>query len=145
MILNVFLKKSFFKIGMWHSRPPRDPPPHGKYHLKFPFWLLEPIPNELPCVNFWLLTFLQSNVMKILQKKLGSKRSFLREIGAHIFYTPMYEVAIAYSTNKNPSPEKLSRAINYSVGRMTKLMNSLSGSYDRIGGFPQQVGCWNCQ
>ena len=21
-----FLKKSFFKIGMWHSRPPRDPP-----------------------------------------------------------------------------------------------------------------------
>ena len=22
-----FLKKSFFKIGMWHSRPPRDPPP----------------------------------------------------------------------------------------------------------------------
>ena len=25
MILNGFLKKSFFKIGMWHSRPPRDP------------------------------------------------------------------------------------------------------------------------
>ena len=22
-----FLKKLFFKIGMWHSRPPRDPPP----------------------------------------------------------------------------------------------------------------------
>ena len=22
-----FLKKSFFKIGMWHSRTPRDPPP----------------------------------------------------------------------------------------------------------------------
>ena len=22
-----FLKKSFFKIGMWHLRPPRDPPP----------------------------------------------------------------------------------------------------------------------
>ena len=22
-----FLKKSFFKIGMWHSRPPRDRPP----------------------------------------------------------------------------------------------------------------------
>ena len=22
-----FLKKTFFKIGMWHSRPPRDPPP----------------------------------------------------------------------------------------------------------------------
>ena len=43
--------------------------------------------------------------------------------------------------NENPSPEKLSRAINYSVGRMTKLMDSLSGSDDRIGGFPQQVGC----
>ena len=22
-----FSKKSFFRIGMWHSRPPRDPPP----------------------------------------------------------------------------------------------------------------------
>ena len=31
---------------MWHSRPPRDPPPfHGKNHLKFPFWLFEPLPN----------------------------------------------------------------------------------------------------
>ena len=30
---------------MWHSRSPRDPPPlHGKNHLKFPFWLLEPLP-----------------------------------------------------------------------------------------------------
>ena len=90
--------------------------------------------------------FLASNFSSVKRhgnsaKKLGSKRSFLREIGAHIFYTPMYEVAIAYSTNKNPSPEKLSRAINYSVGRMTKLMDSLSGSDDRIGGFPQQVGC----
>ena len=35
---------------MWHSRPPRDPPPlHGKYHLKFPFWLLAHLPN----VNFF--------------------------------------------------------------------------------------------
>ena len=32
-----------------------------------------------------------------------------------------------------------------SVGRMTELMDSLSSSDDRIGGFPQQVGCWNCQ
>ena len=40
-----FLKKSFFKIGMWHSRPPRDPLPlHGKCHLKFPFWLLAHLP-----------------------------------------------------------------------------------------------------
>ena len=28
-----------------------------------------------------------------------------------------------------------------SVGRMTELMDSLSSSDDRIGGFPQQVGC----
>ena len=27
---------------MWHSRPP---PLHGKCHLKFPFWLLAPLPN----------------------------------------------------------------------------------------------------
>ena len=32
-----------------------------------------------------------------------------------------------------------------SVGQMTELMDSLSSSDDRIGGFPQQVGCWNCQ
>ena len=32
-----------------------------------------------------------------------------------------------------------------SEGRMTELMDSLSSSDDRIGGFPQQVGCWNCQ
>ena len=29
-------------MGMWHSRPP---PLHGKCHLKFPFWLFEPLPN----------------------------------------------------------------------------------------------------
>ena len=28
-----------------------------------------------------------------------------------------------------------------SVGQMTELMDSLSSSDDRIGGFPQQVGC----
>ena len=27
MILSGFQEKSFFRIGMWHSRPPRDPPP----------------------------------------------------------------------------------------------------------------------
>ena len=34
-----FLKKSFFKIGMWHSRPPRDPPPPfmGNTILNFHF------------------------------------------------------------------------------------------------------------
>ena len=39
-----FSKKSFFRIGIWHSRPPRDPPFHGKCHLKFPFWFFEPLP-----------------------------------------------------------------------------------------------------
>ena len=33
---------------MWHSRRPRDPPPfHCKYHLKFPFWLLEYLPKSI--------------------------------------------------------------------------------------------------
>ena len=41
MILNGFLKKSFFKIGMLHSRPPRDPPPFManailNFHFDFP-------------------------------------------------------------------------------------------------------------
>ena len=43
MILNGFQKKSFFRIGMWNSRPP--PPLQGKKHLKFPFWLCEYLPN----------------------------------------------------------------------------------------------------
>ena len=31
---------------MWHSRPPRDPPPlHGKCHLKFPFWFFDYLPK----------------------------------------------------------------------------------------------------
>ena len=42
MILNGFQKKSFFRIGMWNSRPP---PLHGKNHLKFPFWFFEPFPK----------------------------------------------------------------------------------------------------
>ena len=38
-----FSKKSFFRKGMWHWRPPWDPPPlHGKYHLKFHFDYLNP-------------------------------------------------------------------------------------------------------
>ena len=36
-----FLKKSFFKIGKWHSRPPRDPPPFManailNFHFDYP-------------------------------------------------------------------------------------------------------------
>ena len=46
-------------------------------------------------------------------KKIGLKRSFLPEIGAWTFYYPLYGVATAYSTNENPSTDKLSRAINY--------------------------------
>ena len=38
-----FLKKSFFKIGMWHSRPPRDPPPlMANAILNFHFDFLTP-------------------------------------------------------------------------------------------------------
>ena len=36
---------------MWHSRPPRDPPLHGKYHLKFPFWLLAYLPYQHCHIN----------------------------------------------------------------------------------------------
>ena len=46
-------------------------------------------------------------------KKIGQKRSILREIRAQTFYYPLYGVATAYSTNENPSTDKLSRAINY--------------------------------
>ena len=68
-------------------------------------------------VVFWLLTLLQSCDMYILQKK-WSKRSFLREIRAQTFYTPLYGVATAYSTNENPSTHKLSRAINYTSAQL---------------------------
>ena len=38
-----FLKKSFFKIGKWHSRPPRDPPPFmARAILNFHFDYLTP-------------------------------------------------------------------------------------------------------
>ena len=50
----------------------------------------------------------------IFCKKNGQKRSILREIRAQTFYYPLYGVATAYSTNENPSTDKLSRAINYS-------------------------------
>merc|ERR1712209_68790 len=36
-----FLKKSFFKIGMWHLRPPRDPPPfmaNAILNFHFDYW-----------------------------------------------------------------------------------------------------------
>ena len=42
-----FLKKSFFKIGMWHSRPPRDPPPFmANAILNFHFDFLTPSLNK---------------------------------------------------------------------------------------------------
>ena len=38
-----FSKKSFFRIGMWHSRPPRDPPPFmANTILNFHFDYLNP-------------------------------------------------------------------------------------------------------
>ena len=51
--------------------------------------------------------------MYILQKKIGQQRSFLRGIRAQTFCTSLHGVATAYSTNENPSTDKLSTAINY--------------------------------
>ena len=43
MILKGFKKKIFFKIGMWHSRPPSRPPPFmAKTILNFHFDYLNP-------------------------------------------------------------------------------------------------------
>ena len=47
-------------------------------------------------------------------KKLGPKQSFLCEIRAQTFFTLTYGVAAAYSTNDNPSREKLSDWIEWS-------------------------------
>ena len=49
----------------------------------------------------------------IFCKKNGSNRSFLPEIGAQTFCYIPGGVATAYSTDKNPNVNKLSRAINY--------------------------------
>ena len=49
----------------------------------------------------------------IFCKKIGSNRSFLPEIGAQTFCYIPGGVATAYSTDKNPNVNKLSRAINY--------------------------------
>ena len=70
-----FLKKSFFKIGKWHSRPPRDPPPfmanailnfhfdflkpsliHNLYVILIRPWLLER--NAIPRNVTWLASVL---------------------------------------------------------------------------------------
>ena len=61
------------------------------------------------CQFFGLLLFF-TQMTCIFCKKIGLKRSFLPEIGA--FYYPLYGVATAYSTNENPSTDKLSRTIN---------------------------------
>ena len=84
-----FLKKSFFKIGKWHSRPPRDPPPlHGKCHLKFPFWFFEPFPNS----NFvWCQIVLVPNCpgakLSILLNYFGAKLSVFN-FGAKLSNNP---------------------------------------------------------
>ena len=51
--------------------------------------------SPLLSVNFWLLTLIQSVDMDIRQKENGSKRSFLPEIGAQTFYTPLFAVTTA--------------------------------------------------
>ena len=48
LVFKWFSKKSFFRIGMWNSRPPS--PLHGENHLKFPFWLFD-FP---PYITWWL-------------------------------------------------------------------------------------------
>ena len=52
---------------MWHSRPPRDPPPlHGKNYLKFPFWLFDTLPYTIAgksCLVFRIINYW--NVFKI--------------------------------------------------------------------------------
>ena len=65
MILNGFLKKSFFKIGMLHSRPPRDPPPfRAKTILNFHFDYLTPSLSSIqfasPFLSLKILFFLPS-------------------------------------------------------------------------------------
>ena len=72
----VFKKKSFFKIGMWHSRPP--PPFMTKAILSFHFDYLKPslryleIPDRYFCPNpnliFWnpfLFIFLWTEIKRI--------------------------------------------------------------------------------
>ena len=48
-----FLKKSFFKIGKWQTRPPRDPPPFmANAILNFHFDFLNPsLSDILLCLN----------------------------------------------------------------------------------------------
>ena len=49
-----FLKKSFFRIRKWQVSTPFM----EKIHLKFPFWLLEPLPKMQCMIN---LTFQSQN------------------------------------------------------------------------------------
>ena len=73
MILNGFKKKSFFQNRYVALQTPSRPLPfmggalHGKYHLKFPFWLSAHLPNNEP-KDFELM--LQCN--KCVQNKLIS-------------------------------------------------------------------------
>ena len=65
---------------MWHSRPPRDPPPlHGKCHLKFPFWFFAHLPYLFvvggegvifkAILSKWkVLTFLQHTFLLFLKR-----------------------------------------------------------------------------
>ena len=67
-----FLTKSIFQnTYVALETPPRPPPLHGKCHLKFPFWLFEPLPKSFSMVFFFAtksfllpilrLTFLESS------------------------------------------------------------------------------------
>ena len=65
-----FLKKSFFKIGKWQSRPPRDPPPFmANAILNFHFDFLNPSLSQIASLSKnWLY-----NIGQIWAQKLNSK------------------------------------------------------------------------
>ena len=70
-----FLKKSFFKIGMWHSRPPRDPPPFmANAILNFHFDFLTPSLSSFRSFKLQLVLMLfwkRKTEHEVLSRQLG--------------------------------------------------------------------------
>ena len=137
MILNGFFKKSFFKIGMWHSRPPRDPPLHGKCHLKFPFWFLAPFPYQS---NFFrsyhkFLHKSWSNIFRISTKhqlqNLNQASAFWRNLNLKLLTKPIFRILTKIElhnhmkhqqqNNDQTSASKSCLNINFKI--LTKLWN----------------------
>ena len=61
-----FLKKSFFKIGKWHSRPPRDPPPF--------------MANAILNFHFDFLTPSLIQAMKYIEKSRSGDKQFVHSL-----------------------------------------------------------------